>query len=606
MINANSAVVRLRFALLLILIIGIGASALQAQVLFSFNVNDLEAYDRSGNWIYDADGPTGPPYPLQDQDWFSLNPVPAYPFHYYAERYIHEGVPTTLTCLAENVAQADNPGQLTMSFTQFNLVSFKRINTVNPLAPWNIPGQSGDQRVYANAGGTISYNGTPVLTMTDATFVITTPYPNQAQIQALNPIFATWTGDIGTGAPQTGFGYGDLDLAHSDPAWIPLFAASNYKIELQMAGITSVVTPTAGYFDFTLNVLPATTSYIGGNVVVDLGNLPELHPIPGTDATLEANAGTPGGQNGDLRTLFLAEIGVPPSGNIPAGFNYSTKKHWELGGTLQTFNVDVSLNLGLDDFQAKAPSDWRIVYRSNAAQDWALWPDQLLSGPTTITAQNVTDFAYFAVVSPFDETLPVVLSSFAAYVNSNSLAELKWTTASETDMTGFKVYSNSHSQLGSAICLTPVVIPASNTSDGAHYSYTATELEGPGTFFFWLEALSMNGQSDFYGPVSVNLPADPGTPVLPPRSELGIAYPNPFRSGSMTRIAVDIKEGETGTLEIYNIAGQKIKSQTMAAGSHNIDWDGKDASGRQVASGVYYYKLSTGSYTQSRKLVIVK
>lgn len=74
----------------------------------------------------------------------------------------------------------------------------------------------------------------------------------------------------------------------------------------------------------------------------------------------------------------------------------------------------------------------------------------------------------------------------------------------------------------------------------------------------------------------------------------------------MTRIAVDIKEGETGTLEIYNIAGQKIKSQTMAAGSHNIDWDGKDASGRQVASGVYYYKLSTGSYTQSRKLVIVK
>ncbi len=233
----NSAVVRLRFALLLILIIGIGASALQAQVLFSFNVNDLEAYDRSGNWIYDADGPTGPPYPLQDQDWFSLNPVPAYPFHYYAERYIHEGVPTTLTCLAENVAQADNPGQLTMSFTQFNLVSFKRINTVNPLAPWNIPGQSGDERVYANAGGTISYNGTPVLTMTDATFVITTPYPNQAQIQALNPIFATWTGDIGTGAPQTGFGYGDLDLAHSDPAWIPLFAASNYKIELQMGGL---------------------------------------------------------------------------------------------------------------------------------------------------------------------------------------------------------------------------------------------------------------------------------------------------------------------------------------------------------------------------------
>jgi hypothetical protein len=51
--------------------------------------------------------------------------------------------------------------------------------------------------------------------MTDATFVITTPYPNQAQIQALSPVLAGWTGNIGTGAPQTGYGYGDLDLANS-------------------------------------------------------------------------------------------------------------------------------------------------------------------------------------------------------------------------------------------------------------------------------------------------------------------------------------------------------------------------------------------------------
>lgn len=592
-----------RLVLLLILLIGIGTASLHAQLLFSFNVNDLEAYDRSGNWTYDADGPT---FPSHDGNWFTYSPAPAYLFHYFSEKYIHEGIPTSLTCIGEFVPQADNPGQLTMTFTQFNLVSFKRINTVNPLAPWSTPGQSGDERVYANAGGYISYNGTPVLYMTDATFVITTPYPNQAQIQALSPVFATWTGDIGTGAPQTGYGYGDLDLAMSDPAWIPLFASSNYKIELQMAGITSVVTPTAGYFDFILNVLPATVPYTGGDVVVDLGNLPDEHPIPGTAATLKANSGTGGGQSGDMLTLFLAEIGVPPTGTIPPGFNYTSNKHWELGGTMQTFNVDVSLNLGLGDFQAKAPSDWRIVYRANESQPWALWPDQLLSGPTTITAQNVTDYYFFAVVSPFDETLPVVLSSFAAYVNADAMAVLKWSTASETDMTGFKVYAGDQSMLGSAACLTPVVIPASNTSSGAHYSYTASELEGPGVFYFWLEALSMNGQSDFFGPVSVNLPADPGAPALPLRSDLGIAYPNPFRSGAQTRIAVDVKEGESGTLEIFNLAGQKIRSYNLPAGSHNLQWNGLDANNRPVASGIYYYKLSTGSYTQSRKLVIVK
>jgi len=346
MTSVKSALYRIRFAFLMILMVTMATGALHAQLLFSFNVDDLEAYDRSGNWTYDADGPT---FPTHDGNWLTFSPAPAYAFHYFSEKYIHEGLTTSLTCIGEFVDQADNPGQLTMTFTQFNLVSFKRINTVNPLMPWNIPGQSGDERVYANAGGYISYNGTPVLYMTDATFVITTPYPNQAQVQALSPVFVGWTGDIGTGAPQTGYGYGDLDLVNSDPAWIPLFASSNYKIELQMAGITSVVTPTAGYFDFTLNVLPATTPYTGGNVVVDLGNLPEVHPIPGTDASLKANAGTGGGQTGDMLTLFLSEIGVPPSGTIPGGFNYATNKHWELGGTMQTFNVDVSLTLDLDD-----------------------------------------------------------------------------------------------------------------------------------------------------------------------------------------------------------------------------------------------------------------
>jgi hypothetical protein len=88
---------------------------------------------------------------------------------------------------------------------------------------------------------------------------------------------------------------------------------------------------------------------------------------------------------------------------------------------------------------------------------------------------------------------------------------------------------------------------------------TATELEGPATWFFWLEALSMNGQSQFFGPVSVNLPADPGTPVLPARSELGIAYPNPFRSGSKTTDRGGYQSRRKRHIEIYNIAGRRLK-----------------------------------------------
>ncbi|MFA5509470.1 MAG: T9SS type A sorting domain-containing protein [Candidatus Cloacimonadaceae bacterium] len=589
-------------AFLLILLIWSGASTVFALPIFSFDVYHLEAYDRSGNWTYDADSPG---FPTHDGDWFTKSPSPSYMFHYFAEKYIHQGTPTVIECVDVNLPFTDDASEVVMHFDPFSLVSFKRINTVDPLMPWDTPGQSGDERVYVSNGGHITHNGIPVLYLQKAKFVITTPYPNQAQVRALNPIFSYWTGDIGTGAPQTGYGFGDLDETLSDPAWLALFADSGYKVEMQLVDIVSTVTPSVGYFDFLFNILPATVPYSGGEVEVDLDDLPGEIAVPETKATIEVIEGTPGGLADDMKTLYLSEIGTPPTGNMPAGLAYTTNKHWELGGTLETFNVNIRFGLDSADF-AKGPMDWQIIYRRYPVLDWEIWPNQALSGNDTIVAYNVTDFYFFAVASPYKETVPVVLSSMSAYVNSDHMAVLKWSTASESDMNGFKVYANDTIQLANALILTPVVIPAHNTTDGADYSFTANELEGPATYYFWLEAISIDGHSTFYGPVSVILTSEEPVPPLPDRSILGTAYPNPFKTGSRTNINAEIKQNETGTLEIYNITGQKVKSYTLPAGIHLIDWDGRDASGRNVASGIYYYKLTTPSYTLSRKLVVVK
>lgn len=570
--------------------------------LFTFSVDDLEAYDRTGNWIYDADGPT---FPTHDANWFSYSPAPAYAFHYFAEKYIHMGLPTVITCTAENVPLAANPGEISMVFNQFNLVAFNRINTVNPLAPWNTPGQSGDQRVYANATGYIAHNGNPVLYMNNATFVITTPYPNQAQIQALNPLFAGWTGNIGTGAPQTGYGFGDLDLTMSDPTWAALFAASNYKIELEMLGITSWVTPTMGYFDFTLNVSPAPIPRITGNALVDLGNLPDNLSFPGVDADVEVTGGTPGGPAGDMLHIYLNEIGVQPAGILPPGLNYTAKKYWELGSTMANFNVNINFTLTMADF-AKAPADWRVLYRSSPAASWTLWNDFTLSGPNTITANNVNQIGEFTIASPFDETLPVELTGFYSAVNSQNMAVIYWSTASETDMLGFKVYANDVEDFGAALCLTPSAITAHNSSSGSSYTYTANEITEAGTYWFWLESISLGGSSDIYGPVSITLQDQPGVPELPARSALGNAYPNPFKQGQNAAIAVDIKSGETGVVSIYNLSGQLVRSYRVQPGSHVINWNGRDTRGNACASGIYLYRLSTPSFSGSGKMVIVK
>jgi flagellar hook assembly protein FlgD len=84
------------------------------------------------------------------------------------------------------------------------------------------------------------------------------------------------------------------------------------------------------------------------------------------------------------------------------------------------------------------------------------------------------------------------------------------------------------------------------------------------------------------------------------------AYPNPFRAGSGTTIAVEVKKGDSGTVTIYNILGQVVKTFSLTEGTNNLNWNGRDSKGNLCGNGIYFYKLSTNSLNQTKKMVIVK
>ena len=64
------------------------------------------------------------------------------------------------------------------------------------------------------------------------------------------------------------------------------------------------------------------------------------------------------------------------------------------------------------------------------------------------------------------------------------------------------------------------------------------------------------------------------------------------------------------TLKIHNVRGQLVKeldSGVREAGTHTVQWNGKDASGRTVSSGIYLYVLETDTnYRSTRKMVVLK
>jgi len=106
---------------------------------------------------------------------------------------------------------------------------------------------------------------------------------------------------------------------------------------------------------------------------------------------------------------------------------------------------------------------------------------------------------------------------------------------------------------------------------------------------------------------SITLDVDDGDDVLPVSYKLEQNYPNPFNPS--TSIAYSLPERTDIVIEIFNILGQSVRSYSrfnQSAGRHILEWDGKDKSGLSQSSGVYFYRMVAGGYTETRKMLMVK
>ena len=85
-------------------------------------------------------------------------------------------------------------------------------------------------------------------------------------------------------------------------------------------------------------------------------------------------------------------------------------------------------------------------------------------------------------------------------------------------------------------------------------------------------------------------------------------FPNPFNPS--TTIEFTLPQQGLVKIEIYNILGSKIatlfNNQELSAGLKRVRWDGKDDNGRQVVSGAYIYRITSGNYNVSKKMMLLK
>jgi|GEM_PF-965585 len=99
----------------------------------------------------------------------------------------------------------------------------------------------------------------------------------------------------------------------------------------------------------------------------------------------------------------------------------------------------------------------------------------------------------------------------------------------------------------------------------------------------------------------------PAAGTLPLEFELAQNYPNPFNA--RTVISFSLPTAQHARLEVFNALGQRLNSlldELLPPGSHAVVWDGLNAAGEPVATGVYFYRLSLPDRLETRKMLLLK
>jgi hypothetical protein len=187
-----------------------------------------------------------------------------------------------------------------------------------------------------------------------------------------------------------------------------------------------------------------------------------------------------------------------------------------------------------------------------------------------------------------------LLQNFSAAVEGSAIT-VKWELSEAGDETRFVVLR----------CVNPPGAfsedrDATVVAEGLSFSYRDADISPGTSYSYRVEVLDKDGRRTLFETGTVSLPAMPLT--------LFQNHPNPFNPATM--VSYFLPDASQVTLSIYDLAGRLITRivdrETNCTGMHQVQWKGKDDRGKAVASGVYFYRLTAGKQTISRKMVLLR
>jgi len=414
--------------------------------------------------------------------------------------------------------------------------------------------------------------------------------------------------------PLVGGTCGVLLSAH--PNWTPMMVREALMMTADRAG-----QPDNEYGWGILDLGRALNYHPQGDIV--FGHVPVLaatanQPSP---VHISVNGGSPisnaylyyrAGNSGDFseivmstsdNTNFNAEI----PGQSESQFQYffkavdgnGSQAFYPLGGSLHPYTISQGINSLLDSFE-----DGLLYWKSGGTNDtWGL----------TAEAANTED------VSVSDSPTAYYLDNTDSWLESTFSLNLSGGPA-----------SMSFYYKGSLQSDRDYLYIEASTDGGTTWNQVSEGITGTALNFTQFEA-SLNdfsGNSDvrlrfhlvtdasgrrdglYIDDVSINwtqtgLVSDPS--IIPVAFGLSQNYPNPFNPSTLISFSISVK-GRVN-LAVYDLLGRKVNTlmtSVLEAGSHEVEWDGTDAGGHDVASGIYLYMLEFGDVNMVKMMTLLR
>ncbi len=194
-----------------------------------------------------------------------------------------------------------------------------------------------------------------------------------------------------------------------------------------------------------------------------------------------------------------------------------------------------------------------------------------------------------------DFPLPVELGMFTSALQNNNVT-LHWQTVTEQNNYGFEIErlhrtddpSENWNKIG-------FVQGNGNQSNVSNYTFRDNGLNS-GKYGYRLKQIDFNGNFQYYylsNEIVIGIPAKP---------ELSQNYPNPFNP--VTKINYSLPSEGKAVLKVYNITGREVTTlvnEIQSSGYYSISFNAEG-----LSTGIYYYTLSAGNFSETKKMMVIK